>query len=168
NVGLACDGEHRVHPAYRLEFDDVLTDAAFAAVENLVQFGDDRFRIAVLDREDPDRLALHPVSIEAQNEIDPVSAVAAASLYQDQVAARIGSGHVRLGHEAVDQLENGRSGNVLQRHDRYAVSGFCPLAPLDCAGTDRIPLRGQSIARAVADQGDPAQPQRVFQHVGNV
>lgn len=80
--GLAADHHDGVEPADDLEFDDAGAQAGVAGIHDLFQFGDDRLRRAVGDRVDADRLAAHPIDIEAQRGVNRGAPLRAGALNQ--------------------------------------------------------------------------------------
>ena len=80
--GLATDHQDGVQPADRLELDHALAETALAGVHDLFQFGDQRLWCAVADWVDADRLAAHPVDIEAHRGFYSGTALGAGALDQ--------------------------------------------------------------------------------------
>ncbi len=164
-VRLLGDDENAVHPRHRLELDVALAHAAFAGIENLLQLGDDRLGIAVLDREDADRLPAHPVDVEAERGLHDGAPLRTGALDEQEVAPGIGAHHAGPHRERVEQLDEGAAGHVAQRQHGDAVAGLGMAGDgVGVAAADRVAHRNDAIARGVADQHDVAHAQRVFEH----
>lgn len=114
---LARHHEDCVHAGNRLELDDVLAQPAVAGIHNFFQFDDNRLGTAILDGIDADGLTAHPIDVEAHHRVDGRAALGAAALYDEQIARRIGANGAGPGGKTVEQLEQRRRGDVLQRDD---------------------------------------------------
>ena len=168
-VGLLGDDENAVHARHHLELDVALAHAALAGIEDLLELGDDRLRIAVLNRKNADRLPAHPVHVEAQRGVHSAAAFRAGALNQQDVASGIGPHRARPGGEAVEQFHQRGGGDVLQRNNGNAVAGFGMAGHrIGVAAADRIAQRYDAIAHGVPDQHDIAHAQDAFEHVDQI
>src|SRR5262249_28959279 len=159
--GLARDHQDRVLPRDRLQLHQVLAQAAFARIHDLLELSDDRLGGGVLHRVDADRLALQPVLVEGEHGVDGGPALAAVALDDVHLWGRTGALHAGFGGEPVDQLHYGRAGAIFQRPPRDAVAGF-RVAGVDRAGAHRLGGRDEPVAAGIAHQHDVAYPERVL------
>src|SRR3984893_16787677 len=66
---LLAHHQDGVEPTNRLKFYKILAETIVAGIHDLFEFRDHGFRTAVDDRKNPDRLAAHPVEVEAERGI---------------------------------------------------------------------------------------------------
>jgi hypothetical protein len=166
---LSADDQNRIEPAHGLKFHDVLAETALAGIHDLLEFGDDRFRSAVGDGINSDRLTSHPVDVETENSVHGRAAFRPAALDQKDIPRRVGANHSRFRREAVHQLQHCLRGNILQGHHGHAVAGFgTGGGRIDAARADRLAEGGETVACGIANQHDAAEPQRVFENKDDV
>ena len=164
---LARHHHDGVQPADRLELDHALAEPALAGIHDLLELGDERLGRGVAHRIDADRLAAHPIGVEAQHGLDRGAALGAAALDQQQIADRIGADGAGLDGKAVEQLDDGLRRHVLQRDRGDAVAGLRTGIggdAIDAAAADRFAGRHQPIAGGIARQHHVGGAQRAFEH----
>src|ERR1039457_4294700 len=67
---LTANGKNCVSPGDHLELDHIMAKAALLGIQDLLQLGDDRLGIAIVNRENSDRFSTHPINIETKHRLD--------------------------------------------------------------------------------------------------
>ena len=166
---FARNHQNRVHAPDRQELDDVVAQSAFAGIHDLFKLGDHRLRVAVLHRKDSDRLSAHPIDVETERGLDRRTALGSRALNEQQIARGVRSHDPRPSGKAVQEFQQGRRGNVLQRHDRHPVTRLRSRRGLiEIAAADGVTEGDQAVADRLLDQSDARKPQRVLQHENHV
>ena len=160
---LRADHHDGIEPGDRLQLDQSLAHAAFAQVHDALEFAHHRLRRRVAHRIDADRLAAHPVGIEAQHGLGGVAPVRPAALDQHEIARGLDAHAARLRGETVEQFAERRGRHVLQRDDRHAVARLAARRGVNAAAADRFGGGEDDVAALVAHQRRAAQPQGAFE-----
>src|ERR1700728_3744297 len=136
--GFAADHADRIEPCYRLEFDHVLAQPALPGGHDLLDLGDDRLRRRVANWKYADRLAAHPIAVEAEHGVDGGTALRSGALDDHEVARVIDAHRVGLDAEAVKQLQHRLRRDIAQRHHADAVARAGGFTGADKARPGRV------------------------------
>ena len=163
-----ADDQNGVLTADRLQLDHALAQAAVAAIDDVVELRNDRLGCAVDQWVDPNRLAPHPIGIEAQHGIHGGAAVGGVALDDDEIARRIGPNRARLGGEIFEQPGQRRRGDELQRDHGDPIAGFELFGAVDRAGSGCLHARNKTVTTRLAHERNITDPQCAFEHVKDI
>ncbi len=157
------DDQHAVHARYRLELDHPLPDPAFLGLEDLLELGDHRIGRGRLQRIEAHRLVAQPLHVEARDRGERIAPLGDGALDHHQVASRVDADGARTRHEVFQRLSERGRRDVLQRHDRDAVTRLSGPHP-DRPGPGGLAERHDPDEVAVAHGLDVHHAQRGLEH----
>src|SRR5439155_21593019 len=150
-AGTAGDNKDGILPTDRLELDQVLAQSPFPRIHDLLKLRDQWFWRATSHRIDADRLATHPIHIEAQRGFGGGAALGPASLDHQQVARCVNSHGSGSYSEAVQKLDQSLARYVPKRDDCNPIACVrLARIAINAAVSDRIRSRDQTIASSFA------------------
>ena len=146
-----------------------MAQPAFARIDDLFQFADNRLGRAVAHRIDADRLAAHPIRVKAVHGIKGGTSILATPLNDDEVARGIRSHHAGLCREIIEQLGQGLGRDILHWDDGNPVSRVRAVAGIQSAAAPhRLRRRYETVVTGIAHQRDVAHFERALEHVEEV
>ena len=128
---------------------------------------DQRLRRRVMDRENADRLAAHPVLVETQDGVDGRAALNAIANHDDQIFRGIGPDRARLRREAFQELGDRLHRDMLQGDHRNPIAGFRNMAcvgAIGMAAADGVISRNDPVAACIMHQDRVARAQGAFKN----
>jgi hypothetical protein len=90
HFGLARYHEDGVQAAHGLQLDQMLAEAVFPRIQNFFEFGHQRLGLRAMDRKNTDRLAAHPILVEAEDGVDGRAALGSVADDDEQIVRWVG------------------------------------------------------------------------------
>ena len=170
--GLARHNEDGVQAAHGLQLDQMLAEAVFPRIQNFFEFGHQRLGLRAMDRKNTDRLAAHPILVEAKDSIDSGAALGSVADDEKQVVCWVGPDRTGFCREAFQEFGDRLHRNVPQRDHRDSVTRLQIAAlarAIDVAAADGVVRRNDMVAPGIVHQYRIARVQGALQdeqHLG--
>jgi hypothetical protein len=142
------------------------------AGQNLLEFGDQRLRLRVMDRKNTDRLAAHPILVEAEDGVDGRPALSSVADDDEQIVRWVGSDRTGSCREAFQEFRDRLHRDMLQWNHRDSITRLRIAAlprAIDAATADGVVRRNDMVAPGIVHQYRIARVQGALQdeqHLG--
>ena len=170
--GLARHHEDGVHAAHGLQLDQTLAKAVFPRVQNFFELGNQRLGLRAMDRKNTDRLAGHPIFVEAEDGVDGRAALGSVADDENQVVCRVGPDRTWFCREAFQKFRDRLHRDMPQRDHRDSITRLRIASrrrAIDVAAADGVVRRNDVVAPGIMHQYRIARVQGALQdeqHLG--
>src|SRR3981081_3680205 len=100
----------------------MLAEAVFARVQDFFELGDQRLGLRIMDWKNADRLAAHPILVEAEDGVDGGAALGSVADDDEQILRWVGPDRTWLCREAFQEFRDRLHRDMLQGNHRDSIT----------------------------------------------